>query len=47
MACFDAMAQSDRYKKLHTRYEALTGRATAGGSLVSDTAYADFLRWVV
>ena len=47
MACFDAMAQSDRYKKLHTRYEALTARATAGGSLVSDTAYADFLRWVV
>jgi len=38
------MAQSDRYKMLHTRYEALTARATAGGSLVSDTAYADFLK---
>ena len=34
------MAQSDRYKKLHTRYEALTARATDGGSLVPDTAYA-------
>jgi len=40
----DAMAQSDRYKKLHTRYEALTARATAGGSLLPDTAYADFLK---
>ena len=38
------MAQSDRYKMLHTRYEALTARVTAGGSLVPDTAYADFLK---
>jgi len=41
------MAQSDRYKKLHTRYEALTARATAGGSLVLDMVYADFLKWVL
>ena len=38
------MAQSDRYQKLRTRYDALTARATAGGSLVPDTAYADFLK---
>ena len=33
-----------RYQKLRTRYDALTARATAGGSLVPDTAYADFLK---
>ena len=38
------MAQGDRYKRLRTRYEALSTRATAGDSLVPDTAYADFLK---
>ena len=45
-----AQMQSDRaatvYQKLRTRYDALTARATAGGSLVPDTAYADFLKSV-
>ena len=40
-------AQGDRYKKLLTRYEALSTRAGAGESLVPDTAYADFLKYRV
>ena len=39
-----AMTQSDRYKKLHTRYETLTAKATPGCSLVPDTSNADFLK---
>ena len=39
------MAQSERYKKLLTRYEVLTERAEAGNSLIPNTAYADFLRY--
>ena len=35
-----------QYGKLATRYAALTARAKAGDSLIPNTAYADFLRYI-
>ena len=34
----------ERYRKLKAHYSLLSSRATAGDSLLPDTAYADFLK---
>ena len=44
METSNKMASGSRYDKLQARYNHLTSKVASGGSLLPDTAYADFIK---